>query len=88
VKKFFHFIFVLAVSILAFRGLDAYLHDWFGLCIEGLLTFGGVGVVLIFGFKFHVFCCLIPAAISSFICVKKKHNHEHCNHTGEHEDKE
>ena len=37
-----------------------------------------LALLVIYGFKFHIFCCLIPLIITSYKCRHKKCNHKQC----------
>jgi len=80
-KKNKGLLIILIISFLAFEGIEHLLHEFFNIDLEHLLAFGGVGTVILFGFKFHIFCCAIPATIAAFLCARKKHDHcEHRDH--------
>lgn len=80
-KKIGYFIFVLIVSFLAFKGLETYIEEWFNVDLHHTLELGGVGTVIILGFKFHIFCCAIPAIVSTLFCIRK--SRKHCEHDHE-----
>ena len=42
------------------------------------LKWGWLGLMILYGFKFHIFCCLLPALFASYKCRHKKCKHEHC----------
>lgn len=77
-KKVLNFLLILVVTSLIFEGIEHLLHEFWDIHLDHYLTFGGVGFVVLWGFKFHVFCCLIPAAITTLICIKT--NKECCDH--------
>ena len=81
-KKVLNFIFILLVSFLAFDGLEHLLELHFGIDLHHLLSFGGVGTLIILGFKFHILCCGVPMLISTLICVRKRHKHCEHDHKG------
>jgi hypothetical protein len=39
---------------------------------------GYFGILLIYGFKYHIICCLIPLIYTTYVCRHKKCGHEHC----------
>lgn len=39
---------------------------------------GWLGFIITYGFKLHIFCCLIPLIITSYKCRHKKCDHKHC----------
>lgn len=80
-KRIFNFIFILVVSFLAFDGLEHLLELHFGIDLHHLLSFGGVGTLLILGFKFHIFCCVLPMLLSTIFCIRKRQ--KHCAHNHE-----
>jgi hypothetical protein len=79
----FRFLGVFAVSFLALEGLEHLLHEWFEWDLKHRLSFGGVGVVIIYGLKFHVFCCVVPALLSALACIRKRGRH--CSHLAAHQ---
>lgn len=74
------FLVTLMISFLVFSGLERLLDVLFGISLDNLLTFGGIGFVVLMGLKFHVFCCIIPTAISTLLCIRRRHNHCDCKH--------
>lgn len=62
-KKFlsWQFLVTLILSILVFEGLEHMIEHIFGYSLAHTLSFGGVGVWLVLGFKFHIFCHVLPA---------------------------
>lgn len=81
-KKFLsiRFLITLIISSLVFSGIETLLDDLFEIELDNVLTFGGVGFIVLLGLKFHIFCCVIPVAISTLLCVRRKHNHCDCEH--------
>jgi|GEM_PF-5580173 len=55
-------------SMLYFFNIDLHNLEW-----------GWVGFMIIYGFKYHIFCCLIPAIWAAYKCKHKKCKHDHCN---------
>jgi len=78
-KKFW---IALVLSILLFQGLETFLEEVFGLNLDHYLAFGGgIGFVIIYGFKFHILCCLIPTLMATLLCLKRgKHKCSDCHH--------
>lgn len=74
-----NFLIYLIISFFIFSGIEQIFDKIFGIDLHHIISFGGVGTIILLGFKFHVFCCIIPAAVSTLICVKKKHSHCNCN---------
>lgn len=44
------------------------------------LQWGWIGFILIYGFKYHIFCCLIPAIWAGYKCKHKDCKHDYCEH--------
>lgn len=87
-KKFLsiRFMITLVVSFFAFSGIEKLLDALFGIELDNALSFGGVGFVVLLGLKFHIFCCVIPVAVSTLLCIRKKRNHCTCEHDHKHEE--
>ena len=56
------FLITLVISFLAFSGIEKLLDALFGIELDNVLSFGGVGFVILLGLKFHIFCCVIPVS--------------------------
>lgn len=83
-KKFW---IALIISILLFQGIETFLEEIFGLSLDHYLALGGgVGFVVIYGFKFHILCCLIPTLMATLVCLKQgKYRCSDCHHTPDEE---
>lgn len=44
------------------------------------LKYGWIAFMLIYGFKFHIFCCILPFLYTTYKCVGHKRicKHKHC----------
>ena len=80
-QKVFRFVVVMIITTVLFEAIEEGVHYCFGFSLHHALSFGGAGVVILLGFKLHIFCCALPAAISAIICARK--NHQHCDHCNE-----
>lgn len=75
------FIITFVLSFIAFFILEHLISYFFGIDLDNLELgwLGWLGVVIFFGFKYHILCCLIPLIWTTYKC---KHNnkckHEHC----------
>ena len=76
------FLATLIISFLAFEGLESLIHEWFSVDLHSLLAFGGMGTILILGFKFHIFCCVLPTLFATLACTNRG---RHCSCDLEHE---
>lgn len=82
------FLITLIISFLAFEGVEHLLHEFFDIDLANLLSFGGVGTIILFGFKLHIICCAIPAIGTTLYCAHKNHSHCKHNHKGEQNENE
>jgi len=75
------FIITFVVSFIAFYLLEHAISHIFNIDLHKLdfSWFGWLGFIVAYGFKFHIFCCLIPLIITSYKCKHKKCEHDHCN---------
>lgn len=59
--------------------IEHLIFDFFHVDFKSL-KLGWVAFILIYGFKYHIFCCLLPALYSTYKCKHKtKCNHKHCD---------
>lgn len=73
-KKFFskEFVITFVLTYFLFEGLESVLHEWFEIDLHHLLSFGGgLGFLVLYGFKFHILCCIIPTTIATVSCLRK-----------------
>jgi len=75
-----NFVVTFVVSFILFEGVEAILEHVFDIDLDHYLTGFGIGAVILVGFKFHIVCCVVPAAIASFISHRKTKNCNHCEH--------
>lgn len=40
---------------------------------------GWLGFVIVYGFKTHIICCLLPFLFTAYKCKHKKCEHKHCD---------
>jgi len=78
VKMVIRFLIFFAISFLLIEGIEHILHEVFDIHMNGWFSWGGLGVIILFGFKFHMICCVIPSIIAAILCIKKRH--KHCDH--------
>jgi hypothetical protein len=74
------FIITFIVSFIVFYVLEHFISHLFNIDLHTLDFgwFGWFGFILFYGFKFHIFCCLIPLLFTSYKCRHKKCDHDHC----------
>jgi hypothetical protein len=75
-KSIIKFILVFIVSFLIFEGIEMLISHFFNIDLQ--MKWGWIGFIIFYGFKFHIFCCLIPALWAGYKCRHKKCHHEHC----------
>jgi len=76
VKKF---IITFVLSFITFWLLEhaiSYLFDLDNLQIGWL---GWLGIMIVYGFKYHILCCLVPLIWTTYKCKHKKCRHDHCS---------
>ena len=75
-KEIIKFIMIFIISFILFESIEIIFNHFFKIKIP--MTLGWIGFVILYGFKFHIFCCLIPAIWAGYKCRHKKCKHEHC----------
>lgn len=78
-KSLFKFLKVFIISFLILELIEFGLFSMFDIDLHQL-EWGWIGFVIIYGFKYHIFCCLIPAIWTGYKCRHKSCEHEHCEH--------
>ena len=68
------------ITLLLFEGMEHILDSFFGIDLEHYLTFGGLGFIALWGFKFHIICCIVPAGVTAFLSHRKNHQCNECDH--------
>lgn len=59
-KQFKNLFVTILISFLVFNGIELFIDKVFHIDLHHLLSFGGIGTIIIIGFKFHIFCCILP----------------------------
>lgn len=75
------FIITFILSFIVFYLLEHSISYFFNINLD-TLNFGWLGwfgFIFVYGFKYHIFCCLIPLIYTSYKCRHKKCGHEHCS---------
>jgi len=78
-NSIWRFIKTFLVSFILFEIIERILEWKFGIDLHAM-KWGWIGFIIIYGFKFHIFCCLLPFLFASYKCKHKKCHHDHCNH--------
>jgi hypothetical protein len=61
------------------EGIELGIEYFFNIDLHEL-KWGWVGFIIVYGFKCHIFCCLVPAIWAGYKCRHKKCEHEYCEH--------
>jgi len=76
-KSILRFLYFFTISFIFFQLVEMSLHHMFGVDLHNL-KWGWIGLVVVYGFKYHIFCCLLPAIWAGYKCRHKNCKHEHC----------
>ena len=76
-KSIIKFMIIFILSFIIMEGIEMLLENIFHINIVNI-KWGWLGLMILYGFKFHIFCCLLPAIFASYKCRHKKCKHEHC----------
>jgi len=78
-KTVIRFLIIFVISFFIMEGIELSIEKIFNINLHGL-KWGWIGFIIIYGFKYHVFCCLLPAIWAGYKCRHKKCKHEYCEH--------
>jgi len=70
------FLLVFMISFIVMELIEKSISHYFNYDIHNL-KWGWLGFMIIYGFKFHIFCCILPAIWASYKCKHKKCKHNH-----------
>lgn len=75
------FLITFALSFIGFYIIEHIISVMFGVDLNTLNYgwLGYAGIVLFYGFKFHIICCLVPLIFTAYKCRHKKCKHEYCD---------
>jgi len=73
------FIIIFILTFLLMEGIELGIEYFFNIDLHEL-KWGWVGFIILYGFKYHIFCCLVPAIWAGYKCRHKKCEHEYCEH--------
>lgn len=76
IKQIFKFILLSALSFILLELVEHFILESFGFEIQNL-ELGWLTFVVIFGFKFHIICCILPILWAAYKCSHKC-DHDHC----------
>lgn len=73
------FIIIFILTFLLMEGIELGIEYFFNIDLHEL-KWGWVGFIIVYGFKYHIFCCLVPSIWAGYKCRHKKCEHEYCEH--------
>lgn len=76
-KQIIRFILVAAVSFILIELVEHLVLEPLGFQIENI-ELGWLTFIVIFGFKFHIICCILPMLWAAYKC-RHKCDHDHCD---------
>jgi hypothetical protein len=77
-KVILKFILIFLISFIATELLEYILNQYFFIDLK-MMTLGWFGLMVFYGFKYHIICCLFPAIWAGYKCRHKKCEHEYCH---------
>jgi hypothetical protein len=72
------FILIFIASLLATETFEWVMQKFFNLDFR-FLDLGWFGLMIFYGFKYHIVCCLVPAIWAGYKCTHKSCEHEYCH---------
>jgi hypothetical protein len=77
-KVILKFILIFFISFIVTELLEYTLNQFFLFDFK-MMTFGWFGLMVFYGFKYHIICCLFPAIWVGYKCRHKSCEHEYCH---------
>ena len=77
-KSILKFMMIFILSFILMESIERLASFYFKIDLHNL-KWGWIGFIIIYGFKFHIFCCILPAIWATYKCKHKKCNHDHCH---------
>lgn len=76
--KLVNFLVITLLSFFLFEAIEHLIFEEFNIDLAGI-KIGWLAIILIYGFKYHIICCLVPLIWATYQCRHKKCDHEHCD---------
>lgn len=75
------FITTFLLSIIGFYILEKLISIFFGIDMDNLdlSWLGWLGFIIVYGFKTHIICCVLPFLFTTYKCRHIKCDHKHCD---------
>jgi len=77
-KVILKFILIFLISFIVTELAEYILNQYFWFDFR-MMTLGWFGVMVLYGFKYHIICCFVPAIWAGYKCRHKSCEHEYCN---------
>jgi len=77
-KVILKFILIFLVSFIVTELVEHILNQYFFIDLK-MMTLGWFGLMIFYGFKYHIICCLFPAIWAGYKCRHKSCEHEYCH---------
>lgn len=77
-KNIIKFVAIFILSFIAIEIIESIILSYYNINLHAL-EWGWLGFIIIYGLKFHIFCCIIPAIWVSYKCRHKKCKHDYCD---------
>jgi len=73
------FIIIFILTFILIETIELGIKYFFNIDLHEL-KWGWIGFIIVYGFKYHIFCCLVPSIWAGYKCRHKKCEHEYCEH--------
>lgn len=77
-KPLTRFLIVFAISFVAIELVELLIKKLFNIDLHEL-KWGWAGITIIYGFKYHILCCLLPSIWAAYKCSHKDCKHDYCD---------
>jgi hypothetical protein len=77
-KTIVKFLTIFIIGFLLTELIEYLLFDTFRVNSK-FLTLSWFGLMIFYGFKYHIICCLVPAIWAGYKCRHKSCDHEYCH---------
>lgn len=77
-KAILRFIIVFIISFIILELIEIGFEYFTGVDLHNL-KWGWIGFLIVYGFKYHILCCLVPAIWAAYKCKHKKCEHDYCD---------
>lgn len=72
------FFFIFLISFLFTELIEFLVSKYCEINLENL-TWGWFGLMIFYGFKYHIICCIVPTIWAGYKCRHKSCEHEYCH---------